>query len=171
MSVPRGLGKGGVLVGVLLGVLLSQNRAEARLTTPPKVSLQKALILLDTCKGPRLPEAVFQVRVAIGSLVHFRLFVRGTAPGNGFHPPLAPIPKIKPIAKFILEPPGGLYVLYNRTKVLLAFKDLLAAERILIPKTIFHINDKVRRSYDTALYHTRIAITDVLGFLRTPLLF
>jgi hypothetical protein len=152
MRVVRRLGKCLFPLGLLLGLLVV-GEAEAKVQLPIQPALEAALTLLDTASGSNLPEAASAVRAALGDL-------GGSSSIS-----------LTSVEKFILEPPGGLYVLYNRYKVKSALKLLQSAESQLNSQ-IAALPPGPQKSADmAALQNVKAAIKDVREFLRMPYLF
>ncbi len=172
MRGSRGLGKCRMPAALLLG-LLPLGDAEAKNQLPLKPTLEDAVKLLNSSSGKFLPDAVVKVRLAIGDLDNQQLFTPGSAPGGTFTPavPLAPLPRVNGVEKFILEPPGGLYVLHNRAKVKKALKLLQAAEAQLNAQISKTGPGNKRRAARNAVQNLKDAIKDVKEFLRQPFIF
>jgi hypothetical protein len=160
MSTLRWMGKGALPVGLLLSLVLLPGKAQAVAKKPLLPGLEEALVLLDSSSGPHLPEAVKAVRGAIGVVTHKNLF----SSGPPFPPaPLAPIPSLTPLERRILEPPGGLYVLYNRHKVQKAGHLLEAARK--------QLEGMPGSPPKAALMYVETALKEVHFFLLLPFLF
>jgi hypothetical protein len=179
MFTLRWVGKVLLPVGLLTGVLLVPGDAGAATKTPVVPTLEKALTLLESSQGKHLPEAVLNVRAALGDLGHQSAFTPMT-PVFGFHnhhhfflnpkAPLAPLVRLSALEKDILEPPGGLFVLFNRRKVELALNDLKAAQGQL-RANINALKLPPNSAQAEALRHVTDAIIEVQAFLNIPFIF
>jgi hypothetical protein len=169
MYTLRWMGKGALPLVLLASLLLlPPNRVQAAAKPPIIPALEEAEVLLNSCQGRHLPQATHATRKALGILTHKDLF-RGP-PLVPPRTPLSRLPPLSPLQELLLDPPGGLHVLYNRHKAEVALKLLTSAKkqlelRILLLKQGPDAPDVV------ALPHVKRAIKEVRNFLLLPFIF
>jgi hypothetical protein len=143
-------------VAWVLGLPALPDSVQAASTLPVVPALDNAIAYLDVSSGPFLAEAAAKARTAVHLL-------QSRKPFWGPRPPGA-------VELLVLDPPGGLFVLYNRRKVHQAQRQLKSAQAQL-EQQIAQQKLGPSSPQAQALQHVNGAIRDVKNFLALPFLF